>query len=103
MRESIGKPQYIAVLLLFIFLAQCVWLISRYLHSGNLEAREAYRVETGLRLWRGTPPAADPHILGSQPSSRIQQNAGIDPDHSDLWYLIPSAPVLLWKGIFRGD
>jgi hypothetical protein len=104
MRESIGKPQYLAILLLLLFLAQCVWLIGRYQHSGNLEAREAYRVETGLRLWRGTPPAADLHSqLAAQPSPRIEQNGGIDPDHSDLWYLIPSAPVLLWSAIFRSN
>jgi len=103
MRESIGKPQYIALLLLLVFVLQCLWLISRNLHSGALEAREAYRIENGLRLWRGTPPPlVDPHTqLGSEPSSRIQQNDGIDPDHSDLWYLIPSAPVLLWTAIFR--
>jgi len=103
MSQSIGKPQYIALLLLLIFLLQCLWLISRSVHSGQVDSRETYRIETGLRLWRGTPtPEINSQTqFGSEPSSRIQQNGGIDPDHSDLWYLIPSAPVLLWTAIFH--
>lgn len=99
-----GKPQAIAVVLLLIFLAQCSWLVTRNLRSGELDLREWYRLDTGLRFWHRTPHttvALDPHAaFGPGPPPRIRDNDGYDPDHSALWYLISSAPLLLWPGPF---
>jgi hypothetical protein len=106
MRESIGKPQYIAGTLLLVFLAQCFGLVSRNLRNGGFEMRELYRLETGLRLWRGLAPASGNNAYETQAEPgpwsppRIQENGGIDPDHSELWYRVAAAPVLFWRGNF---
>lgn len=103
----VGRPQWIAGTLLLIFLAQCAWLISRSLRGGEMDLREWYRLDTGLRRWHRppTPVAAnDPHsAFGPGPPPRIRDNDGFDPDHSDLWYLISSAPLLVWPGRFQSD
>jgi hypothetical protein len=104
MREPVGKPQYIALTLLLIFLAQCSWLVSRNLRAGTLETQEWYRLDQGGRLLHAAPPrtAADPADPATQAvptaPSRIHENRGIDPDHSALWYLLPAAPLMLWPG-----
>ena len=103
----IGKPQWIAGALLLVFLGQCAWLISRSLRTGELDLREWYRLDTGLRRWHGSPRAAaipDPHsAIAPGPPPRIRDNDGYDPDHSALWYLLSSAPLLLWPGHFGSD
>src|ERR1700756_2171183 len=103
----VGRPQWIAGTLLLIFLAQCAWLISRSLRSGEMDLREWYRLDTGLRRWhrQPLPTAGDgPHsAFGPGPPPRIRDNDGIDPDHSDLWYLVSSAPLLVWPGRFQSD
>lgn len=107
MREPAGKPQYIAGALLLVFLFQCSWLITRNLRSGEMDLREWYRIDAGLRLWHGRPAAlasTDPHgVLALGPPPRIRDNDGFDPDHSRLWYLISSAPLLVWPGGFQSE
>jgi hypothetical protein len=100
MHERFGRPQLIAGTLLLVFLAQCAWLVSRSLSSGELEESEWYRLDTGLRLWRGTssPYDASDAMLRAGPPARILGNEGIDPDHSALWYLVSSLPLLAWPG-----
>jgi len=106
MLGPVGKPQWIAGTLLLIFLAQCTWLISHNLRTGDMDLREWYRLDTGLRMWQRSPTAAaaDPHsALGPGPPPRIRDNDGFDPDHSALWYLISSAPLLVWPGRFQSN
>jgi len=106
MRERAGKPQYIAGTLLLVFLAQCVWLVSRSLRVGEMDVREWYRIEAGLHRWRPTPNSElpDPHsTFAPGPPPRIRDNDGFDPDHSALWYLISSAPLLIWPGNFQSE
>jgi hypothetical protein len=107
MLGPVGKPQWIAGSLLLIFLAQCTWLVNRSTRTGDLDLREWYRLDTGLRLWHRSPrpaDASDPHsALAPGPPPRIRDNDGFDPDHSALWYLISSAPLLLWPGRFQSD
>jgi hypothetical protein len=109
MREAIGKPQYVAATLLLIFLAQCSWLVNRNLHEGALETREWYRLDQGSRRLSGPAPRtladpSDPFVkAGPAPPLRVQEHGGIDPDHSALWYLIPTAPLLLWRGAFSSE
>ena len=50
MLGPVGKPQWIAGTLLLIFLAQCTWLITHSLRTGDMDLREWYRLDTGLRL-----------------------------------------------------
>jgi hypothetical protein len=105
MREPAGKPQYIAGALLLVFLSQCLWLVSRSLKVGEMDLREWYRIDAGLRRWQATPQtidAPDPHsMIGPGPPPHIHDNDGYDPDHSALWYLISSAPLLVWPGKFQ--
>ena len=102
-RERIGKPQWIAGALLLIFLGQCVWLVGHSLRPGAMELREWYRIDTGLRRWDGTGHRrSDPHSA-LVPPPRIRENDGFDPDHSALWYLIASAPLLAWPGRFQSE
>jgi hypothetical protein len=106
MLGPVGKPQWIAGTLLLIFLAQCTWLISHSLRTGDMDLREWYRLDTGMRMWHRAPPTApaDPHsALAPGPPPRIRDNDGFDPDHSALWYLISSAPLLIWPGRFQSS
>jgi hypothetical protein len=107
MRERFGKPQVIAATLLLVFLAQCSWLVSRSLLVGEMDLREWYRIDTGLRRWHVTPQTSatpDPHaMIGLGPPPRIRDNDGFDPDHSALWYLISSVPLLIWPGQFQSE
>ena len=107
MRERAGKPQYIAGTLLLVFLAQCAWLVSRNLRVGEMDLREWYRIDAGLRRWHATPKTSelpDPHsTFAPGPPPRIRDNDGFDPDHSALWYLISAAPLLIWPGTFQSE
>lgn len=107
MREPVGKPQYVAGALLLVFLFQCSWLITRNFRGGEMDLREWYRIDAGLRRWHAAPQtiaSADPHsMLGPGPPPRIRDNDGFDPDHSALWYLISSAPLLVWPGQFQSE
>ena len=107
MRERAGKPQYIAGTLLLVFLAQCAWLVSRSLRVGEMDLREWYRIDAGLRRWHATPKTSelpDPHsTFAPGPPPRIRDNDGFDPDHSALWYLISAAPLLVWPGTFQSE
>jgi hypothetical protein len=105
MSQRYGKPQWIAGALLLVFLAQCVWLVSHSLDSRATDLREWYRINAGLERWHGLLPAAsDPHSsLAPAPPPRIRENDGYDPDHSALWYLIASAPLLAWPGHFQAE
>jgi hypothetical protein len=105
MRERFGKPQLIAGMLLLVFLAQCSWLVSQSLRSGAIEESEWYRLDAGLRMWRGAPQAlssADPQIHAAPPP-QIRENEGIGPDHSELWYLVASLPLLFWPGSLQSQ
>jgi hypothetical protein len=103
----IGKPQWIAGTLLLVFLAQCAWLVTRSFRNGEMDLREWYRLDAGLRRWHSSPRSAaipDPHsAIAPAPPPRIRDNEGFDPDHSALWYLISSAPLLLWPGHFQSE
>ena len=107
MRERVGKPQLIAGTLLLVFLAQCSWLVRRSLSAGNMDLREWYRIAAGLQLWRSAPQTGappDPHsMVAPGPPPRIRDNDGFDPDHSALWYLVSSAPLLVWPGLLRSE
>ncbi len=91
-RERFGRPQVVAGTLLLIFLAQCAWLVNRS-RLVKPEAHEIFRIHEGLGQWRGEWIASTPS------AARTQQSVGDEPydsHHSALWYLIASAPSLLW-------
>ncbi len=97
-RERFGRPQVLAAILLALFLAQCLWLISHVGAAVDVESSELFRVQEGLRQWRGEAIAGTPSMArvesGTLLPPAIDLNAGYDPDHSPLWYLLLSAPLL---------
>src|SRR6266851_6389051 len=104
-RERFGGPQFLAGLLLLVFLGQCLWLASRDPH-GAADFGELARVQEGLGQWHSERIAGTPYAMSlrKQPSpnadhvSYVENNRGYDAYHSPLYYLIPSAHLLLWSG-----
>jgi hypothetical protein len=96
-RERFGTPQIIAGLLLVFLIAQCAWLITRE-HSGAvlMSENEFARVEQGIAQWRGHGIAGTP--LDAEDNPEFGLNAvRYDPEHSPLWYLIPSFSVAIFR------
>ena len=100
-RERFGRPQFLAGLLLLVFLAECGWLV---FHSArHTDDSEVFRVDEGLRQWRGTGIAGTDFrhaALASAPNylqgAGFDSNDGYDANHSPMWYLIASAPIAAW-------
>jgi hypothetical protein len=100
-RDRFGRPQFLAGLLLLTFLAQCLWLVGHSLRYSD--TAEVFRVDEGLRQWRGvgiagTPLKRETTEVSSTylPLVGFDQNGGYDPNHSPMWYLIASAPLVVW-------
>ncbi len=96
-RERFGRPQFLAGLLLLAFLAQALWLVGRGVrHFPN--SGQGFVIREGLGQCRGK------WIAGANFSARldewtglppVEDNAGFDPHHSALWYLVASSPFAL--------
>jgi hypothetical protein len=101
-RQRFGKPQLIAAGLLFLFLAQCAWLITRGTAPLDVTSSELFRVHEGLRQWQGRSVAGTPSEeraeAGVSVPPEIEENGGYDPNHSPLWYLLASLPLLSRPG-----
>jgi len=99
-RERFGRPQVLAAILLLVFMAQCLWLIAHRTPAVEVNSTDLFRVQEGLRQWRGKSIAGAPSDArvetGTLPPIEIESNQGYDPNHSPLWYLILSAPLLGW-------
>lgn len=100
--ERFGRPQVLASLLLLAFVCQCVWLVARGTQPLEVEPAQLYRVQEGLLQWHGRSVAGTPSMerlqAGINAPPEVEQNDGYDPNHSPLWYLIASAPLLAWRG-----
>jgi hypothetical protein len=101
-RQRFGRPQFIAAGLLLFFLAQCVWLVTRGTAPLDVTSSELFRVHEGMRQWRGQSIAGTPSQerleAGVSVPAEIEDNGGYDPNHSPLWYLLASFPLLSWPG-----
>jgi hypothetical protein len=96
----IGRPQWIAAAMLFLLLVECLWLVSRAADRGELSSAEYSRLEYGLKLWRGNAGSeragqTDDDAAESPSHSPFPSLQDGDPNHSALWYLTASAPLLL--------
>ncbi|HUJ49361.1 MAG TPA: hypothetical protein VLW25_04155 [Bryobacteraceae bacterium] len=110
-RERFGHPQFLAGMLLLLFLAQCLWLVSRKARSGQLQVAEVVRIRQGLEQWHGHGIAGTPSCQGNE--NLLSQGAaapwefansgGYDPYHSPLWYLTASAPFVFLPMDLRPD
>lgn len=101
-RERFGQPQFLAGLLLLVFMGQCFWLLVRGTQPLDVTSDEMFRVQEGLRQWQGQgiagTPAPERLEAASSPPAAIEANDGYDPDHSPLWYLIASSALVQWHG-----
>jgi hypothetical protein len=100
--ERFGRPQVLAGFLLLGFLAQCGWLLVRGTQPLEMDASQLFRVVEGLQQWNGQSVAGTPSVermeAGTPTPSEIDHNQGYDPNHSPLWYLVASLPMLGWTG-----
>jgi 4-amino-4-deoxy-L-arabinose transferase-like glycosyltransferase len=101
-RERFGRPQVLAGFLLLGFLAQCGWLLARGTPPMEMESSQLFRIVEGLQQWSGDSIAGTPSVerinAGTPTPPEVDQNDGFDPNHSPLWYLIASLPMLRWTG-----
>lgn len=101
-RERFGRPQVLAAFLLLVFLAQCGWLLVRGTQPAEIDSSHWFRVIEGLQQWSGKSVAGTPSVermeTGTPTPSEVDHNEGFDPNHSPLWYLLASAPLLGWTG-----
>jgi hypothetical protein len=98
--ERFGRPQVLAALLLLAFMGQCFWLLLGHAQREAVDSSQIFRVQEGLLQWRGESIAGTASTnrieAGTFPPSEVEQNEGYDPNHSPLWYLLASAPLLGW-------
>lgn len=101
-RERFGRPQVVAGFLLLGFLAQCGWLLARGAQPLEVESSHLFRIVEGLQQWSDQSVAGTPSVermeAGTPTPAEVEHNEGYDPDHSPLWYLIASLPMLGWTG-----
>jgi len=99
-RERFGRPQILAGFLLLAFMGQCFWLLLGHTRREAVDSTQLFRVEEGLLQWRGESIAGTASTnrieAGTYSPPELDQNEGYDPDHSPLWYLLASAPLLGW-------
>jgi hypothetical protein len=99
--ESYGRPQVLAAILLLIFLAQCVLLIARGGEQLEVRPAELFRVQEGMAQWQGLSIAGIPSAAraeaGTMAPPELESNDDYDPNHSPLWYLVTSGPLLGWQ------
>ncbi len=110
-RERFGRPQFLAGILLLIFLAQAVWLVRSELREPEstgplgVSASEQVRIAAGWRQIHGggIAGAPFPDASGSLPLEVSRDDAGFDPEHSPLLSLITAAPLLAWPQALAGS
>jgi hypothetical protein len=101
-RERFGRPQVLAGFLLLGFLAQCGWLLVRGTQPLEMDSSHLFRIVEGLQQWNGQSVAGTPSVermeAGAPTPPEVDHNGGYDPNHSPLWYLVASLPMLGWTG-----
>jgi 4-amino-4-deoxy-L-arabinose transferase-like glycosyltransferase len=101
-RERFGRPQVLAGFLLLGFLAQCGWLLVRGTDPLEMDSSHLFRIVEGLQQWSEHSIAGTPSVermeAGTPTPPEVDHNNGYDPNHSPLWYLLASLPMLGWTG-----
>jgi hypothetical protein len=101
----VGRPQFAAAGLLFLYVLQCLWLIHLQSRQGFSDTNQALRIYYGLAQWRvgtiaGTPESFEGGAANRLPSPEqvegIRIRDGFDLDRSPLNYLVAATPFLVW-------
>ena len=103
-RQRFGEPQFVAGVLLLVFFAQCAWLVASDLRSGEVRSSERFIVQRGLDQWHGREAQdiapitflSDGELAHPQDLQSETVTAIPDPNHSALYYLVSTAPLLVW-------
>jgi|SRR5579862_9415352 len=97
--DRFGRPQILAGMLLFCFLAQTLWLVRMDLlvkSKSPLYGPEAELIAGGLRQWHGQGIAGAPFPSSQgSPFTEVSKD-GYDTEHSPLLALVTAAPLLAW-------
>ena len=94
--QRFGRPQLVAAALLLIFVGECAWLVAHEYPSAVSED-EFDRISEGASQWHGQGIAGTPAIPNLSTELVEQRGTRFDPHHSPLWYLIASAPVVVFR------
>ncbi len=95
-RERFGRPQFLAGLLLVIFLAQASWLVHSELTTSKAPGvSEDVRIDAGWSQLHGgrIAGAPFPDISFGLPLE-FSESEGYDTEHSPLLYLVTATPLL---------
>jgi hypothetical protein len=102
-RERFGRPQFLAGLLLLLFLAQVIWLVHSELCVSEFRGAapspsEQLRIAAGWRQLHGggIAGAPFPDPPGSLPLEVSTDARNFDTEHSPLLSLVTAAPLLAW-------
>jgi hypothetical protein len=103
-RERFGRPQFLAGLLLLLFLAQALWLLHAELRTAQEPyGPEALRISEGWKQWHGRGVAGAPFwdAAGNAAEDPFRgDDRGFDTEHSPLLCLVSAAPLLVWPHDF---
>jgi len=109
---TIGRPQFVAAALLWVFLLQCLWLVGVQARQGaRSNSDQALRIYLGLQQWKGGAVAGTPDSLRSEAatgvasagrSGHLRVRDGFDEDRSPLYYLVAGAPFLTRPAAWTG-
>ena len=105
-RERFGRSQFLAGLLLLVFLAQAVWLVHAELSAApGLDSQEATRISEGLKQWHGRGVAGAPITEGPDGTGAAFEldGNGFDGEHSPLLYLVSATALLAWPRELNAD
>jgi hypothetical protein len=106
MSQRFRRPQFLAGLMLLVFLAQAAWLAHREVsESENPSEPEVLRISEGLKQWHGRGIAGAPFddLAGSVTEDLLTRSSNsfdFDAEHSPLLYLLSAAPLLARSGNF---
>jgi hypothetical protein len=93
-RARFGRPQLFSSLLLLVFATQVIWLVRSDLRSSEPDPLEQFRVDQGLRQWRGQG-------IAGMMDRASDTTPSPDAERSPLIYLVSSAQLLGWPDRLR--
>ena len=106
-RERFGRPQFLAGLLLLLFLAQAAWLVHSELRAAHApDAPEAIRTGEGWKQLHRQGIAGAPFLDVESPTIQDPfrtEDAGFDTEHSPLLYVASAAALLAWPKDFTTE